>query len=153
MAKAFKSEVVDGAILILEERLKAEGKHLIKTETLFSMCSSEIDITDNTAERAELLEIGMRQLMQSRLYSFGYFSVSTGYFVSIAECDNLEYLNMIINSKDDVIEKKVKARNRLKELKALDGQMQFVPDESGILNMIETRTREEIEADLEADAI
>lgn len=153
MAKAFKSEVVDSAIFTLEERLRKENKHLIKTDTILDMCSDHIDLTDGLPEREELLDIGMRQVIQSRLYTHNYFSVSIGYFVNIAECDNLGYLSMILNSKDSTIEKKIKARNRIKELKSLDGQMQFIPDENGVLTPIETKTKEEIETELEADAV
>lgn len=153
MTKAFKSEIVDTVILALEGRLVEEGKHLLKTDTILMMCANDIDLQDAVPERAELLEIGMRQVIQSRLYQHGYFSVDTGYFVNIAECDNLGYLNMILTSKDGTIEKKVAARNKIKELKSLDGQMQFIPDPNGILTPIETKTREEVIADLEADAI
>lgn len=153
MAKTFKSEVVDTAILLLEGSLKETGKHLLKTDTIFDMCLGDIDLTDDMPEREELLDIGMRQVIQSRLYAHRYFSVETGYFVNVAECDNLGYLNLILKSKDNTIEKKILVRNRIKELKGLDGQMQFIPDESGILTPIETKTKDELIHDLEADAI
>lgn len=153
MAKTFKSEVVDATILLLEEQLRQTGRHLLKTDTIFNVCSDDIDLTDESAEREELLDIGMRQVIQSGLYAHKYFSVETGYFVNITECDNLGYLNLILKSKDSTIEKKILVRNRIKELKGLDGQMQFVPDESGILTPIETKTKEEMIADLDADAI
>lgn len=153
MAKTFKSEITDTIILLLEDRMKRAGRHLLKTDTILRMCSAEIDLTDEIPERAELLEIGMRQVIQNRLYSHSYFSVQTGYFVNIAECDNLGYLNLILKSKDNTIEKKIAVRNRIKELKSLDGQMQFVPDENGTLTPIETKTKEELIEDLESDAI
>ena len=153
MAKAFKSEVVDEIIMILEERLTAEDKHLIKTDTILMMCGERIDLSDDSNEREELLEIGMRQVIQSRLFSHNYFSVQFGYFVNIDNCENLGYLNMILKSKDATIERKIAVRNRIKELKSLNGQMQFLPDENQTLTVIETKTKEEIIADLEADAI
>ena len=39
------------------------------------------------------------------------------------------------------------------QMKALDGQMKLVPDENGILTPIETKTKEEVLSDLEADAV
>lgn len=153
MAKTFKSEFVDTVILAMEDMLKKTGKHLLKTETIFNMCQRGIDLSDEVAEREELLEIGMRQVIQSRLYAHNYFSVETGYFVNIVECENLGYLKLILNSKDNTIEKKIEVRNRIKELKQLDGSMQFVPDEAGFLTVIETKTKEEVIEDLEADAI
>lgn len=153
MAKTFKSEVVDTFILALEDMMKMTGKHLLKTETIFNMCRRGLDLSDEVPEREELLEIGMRQVIQSRLYAHGYFSVETGYFVNIVECENLGYLKLILNNKDSTIEKKIEVRNRIKELKQLDGSMQFVPDESGFLTVIETKTKEEVIEDLEADAV
>lgn len=153
MAKTFKSEIVDTAILTLEGRMKDTGRHLLKTDTIFRMCADDIDLTDDMTEREELLEIGMRQVIQSRLYNHKYFSVETGYFVNIAECENLGYLNLILKSKDNTIEKKIMVRNRIKELKSLDGQMQFIPDANSSLTVIETKTKEELIEDLEADAV
>ena len=114
-----------------------------------------IDITDDVAERAELLDAGARQLIQSRLYAKGYFSIATGYFVNLAECENLHYLEMMLTDKDSTIEKKVAARNRYKQLKNLDGQMVLIPDpfDEELLNYTETKTLDEITDDLEADAI
>lgn len=153
MKKSFKSEIVDTVIATIEEQMHTEKKHLMKTNTVFSRCSIHIDLTDDSPEREELLEIGMKQVIQSRLYSYGYFSVTTGYFVNIAECDNLWYLKLIIDGKDTTIESKVEARNRIKELKGLAGQMQFVPDEDGVLAWHETKTTEDLIDDLEADAV
>lgn len=151
--KALKSEVVDTIILTLEERLKQTGKHLLKTNTIFDMCKGHINLEDREYVREELLEIGMRQVIQSRLYAHGYFSVQCGYFVNIAECENLWYLNLMLNEKDNTIKVKVAARNRIKELKGFEGQMTLVPDENSELSLIETKTKEEVEADLEADAV
>ncbi|MBP3773195.1 MAG: hypothetical protein J6I53_10985 [Treponema sp.] len=151
--KIRESEVVDIVLDNLEDLLKAEGRHLLKTDTIFDHCSAYIDLTDTLPERERLLERGMRQTMQTRLYARHYFSVATGYFVNVDTCDNLGYLNLIINGKDDVIEGKIAARNRIKELKELDGQMVFVPDENGVLTPIETKTHDELIEDLEADAI
>ena len=59
MAKTFKSEITDTIILLLEDRMKRAGRHLLKTDTILRMCSAEIDLTDEMPERAELLEIGL----------------------------------------------------------------------------------------------
>lgn len=151
--KVRESEIVDIVIDNLEQRLSRTGRHLLKTETIYAHCSVYIDLTDAAPERERLLEGGMRQVIQRRLYSRNYFSVDTGFFVNVDTCDNLGYLNLIINGKDGIIEGKIAARNRLKELKELDGQMVFVPDENNILTPIETKTKDELVADLEADAI
>ena len=83
MAKAFTSEVVDEIIMILEGRLAKEDKHLIKTDTILMMCRVRISLDDPLNEREELLEKGMRQVIQTRLFSHNYFSVQSGYFVNI----------------------------------------------------------------------
>lgn len=151
--KIHESEVVDLVIANLEETLKKTGKHLLKTDTILEHCAVHIDLTDDLPERERLLERGMKQTMQGRLYAHNYFSVATGYFVNVDTCENLGYLNLIINGKDDAIKGKIAARNRLKELKQLDGQMIFTPDESGILTPMETLTYDELIDDLEADAV
>lgn len=152
-----KSEIVDTVIIMLEDKMKRLDRHLIKTESIYQMVSRHIDLTDNSGEREELLEIGIKQVIQSRLYSRGYFSVEKGYFVNVEQCDNLAYLKMILNNKDDVINNKVDARNqvkqRIKELMGLDGQMTLIPDSDNILIPIETKTQEELLDDLEADAV
>lgn len=138
---------------MLEKQLKETGKHLIKTDTIFKLCQHEIDLTDESEDREDLLEKGMRQVIQSRLYVHGYLSVQIGYFLRWEESDNIGYLNLIIRGKDTVIEKKMDVRNYIKQLKALNGQMVFVPDENNELTTIETKTQEEIYEDLEADAV
>lgn len=151
--KGYKSEIVDVIIMTLEQKLKETGRHLIKTDTIFMMCKGHIDLSDDVQERTELLEIGMRQVIQSRLYAHGYFSVVTGYFVNVVECENLWYLNMIIDGKDTVIKGKIAARNRIKELKKLAGSIVMIPDENNSMVIREFKTEEEMAADLEADAI
>lgn len=136
------------AIISIEERMKGEGKHLIKTSTILSYCEHYIDIEDD-----KLREIGIKQVIQSRLYAHGYFSVQMGYFVNVAECENIWYLQMIISEKDEVLKNKTIARNRLKELMGFNGQVTMIPDESGVLVLVETKTKEEIMKDLEADAV
>ena len=133
--------------------MRSQDKHLLKTDSIFNLCQSHIDLSDPVPEREQLLEIGMRQVIQSRLYARGYYSPEIGYFENVAERENLGYLNLMIKSKDGVIENKIAARNRIKELKALDGTMVFVPDENNVLTWIETKTKEEIVMDLEADAV
>ena len=128
--------------------MKSEGKHLIKTSTIFSYCEHYVDIEDD-----KLREIGIKQVIQRRLYAHGYFSVQTGYFVNVAECENIWYLQMIINTKDEVLQDKTAARNRLKELMGFDGQVTMIPDESGTLVLVETKTKEKIMEDLETDAV
>lgn len=145
--------MIDTIILTLEGRLKETGKHLIKTDTIFIMCRNQIDLFDSEEYRIKLLEIGIKQVIQSRLYAHGYYSVQIGYFVNVAECENIGYLNLMLTGKDDVIKGKIAARNRLKQLKELNGQMVFVPDENNELTTIETKTQEEIYEDLEADAV
>lgn len=152
-----RSEIVDTIIIELEQKLIETGKHLIKTSTILMMCKNRIDLEDGDETREDLLEIGVKQVIQSRLYAHNYFSVQTGYFANLDRCDNIGYLNMMLKSKDNIIEDKIDARNvvrkKLNEVAALNGQMVFVSDESGVLTPIETKTKEEILADLEADAV
>lgn len=149
----YKSEVVDAIINLLESQMMHEGKHLLKTDTIIRRVATRIDLSDELPVMEELLTIGIKQVIQGRLYAHGYFSIQTGYFVNIEQCENLFYLQKIIDNKDGTIESKVEARNRIKELKGLNGQMVFVPDETNVLFAQETKTTEELQADIEADAI
>ena len=149
----YKSEVVDTIINLLESQMRREKKHLLKTDTIIRLVTSHIDLSDELPEREELLAIGIKQVIQGRLYAHGYFSIQTGYFVNIEQCENLFYLQNIIDNKDSTIESKVKARNRIKVLKGLDGQMVLVPDQTNAVWPQETKTVEELQADIEADAV
>ena len=149
----YKSEVVDSIINMLEGRMRHEKKHLLKTDTIIRLVTLHIDLSDEQPEREELLAIGIKQVIQGRLYAHGYFSIQTGYFVNIEQCENLFYLQNIIDSKDSTIESKVKARNRIKEIKGMPGQLIMVPDENNCLQTTANKTTEELQADIEADAI
>lgn len=150
----YKSEAVDTAITALEIKMRKEGKHLIKTESIIRFVKENfIDLSDNSSEREELLEIGIKQVIQSRLNARGYFSITTGYFVNVAECENLVYLQMIIDGKDTVIEGKVAARNRFKELKGLAGEIRMIPDAENNLVLTEYKPIEELMQDIEEDAV
>lgn len=149
----YKSEVVDTIINLLESQMRHEKKHLLKTDTIIRLVAFHIDLSDELPEREELLVIGIKQVIQGRLYAHGYFSIQTGYFVNIEQCENLFYLQNIIDNKDSTIESKVKARNRIKVLKGLDGQMVLVPDQTNAVWPQETKTAEELQADIEADAV
>lgn len=149
----YKSEVVDTIINLLENRMRREGKHLLRTDTIFRLATSHIDLTDELPEREELMSIGIKQVIQSRLYAHGYFSIQTGYFVNVEQCENLYYLQSVIDNKDSVIEAKTRARNRIKAIKNLAGQLTLVPDENNCLQPIISKTPDELQADIEADAI
>lgn len=153
MTKNYDSEIVDIVLDTLEEKLKTTGRHLIKTDTVFDYCSDRIDLTDEDPTRERLLEKGMRQTMQTRLYGRNYFSVATGYFVNVDTCENIWYLKMIINRKDDTILDKTVVRNKLAELKGLNGDLRMVWDGVDYAGVEETKTWDEIIEDLEADAI
>lgn len=149
----YKSEITDNIINLYEARMKNEGKHLLKTSTLIEAISRHIDLTDDLPEREELMQIGIKQVLQGRLYAHGFFSLLTGYFVNIEECTNLAYLQCVIDNKDNAIETKIKARNRYKEVCGLNGQLTMVPDENRFMSIVETKTKEELMDDLEADAV
>lgn len=149
----YKSEVVDSIINAYETEMRKAKKHLLKTNTLLNAISGHIDLTDELAEREELLLIGIKQVLQSRLYAHGYFSINTGYFVNLAECTNLAYIKCLLDSKDSTLEVKRVARNRIKELKGLDGQLEFIPDDNNCLDITENKTKEELLEDMEADAV
>jgi len=149
----YKSEVVDAIINILEHRMRHEKKHLLKTDTILQHVSTHINLSDDLPEREELLIIGIKQVIQGRLYAHGYFSIQTGYFVNIEQCENLVYLQNIIDNKDSTIESKVKARNRIKEIKGMPGQLVMVPDENNCLQTTANKTAEELQTDIEADAV
>jgi len=159
MAKKRESEIIDEMIIVAEEIMKKLDKHLLKTETLREMCEHhpEVDIEDEDDMRERFLNSGLQQAMQSRLYAHNYFSVYDGYFVNVDTCQNIAYLKMILQSKDDVLLDKVGKRNEIKkkvnEMLSYNGQMRLVPDEDNILSIIETKTMNEVIADLEADAI
>lgn len=153
----YKSEIVDAVIVMLEEKMKRLGRHLLKTETIYRMVCNQIDISDDSEEKEELLEIGIKQVIQSRLYCRGYFSVFKGYFVNVEESTNLAYLNMVVNNKDKILDKKADVRNQIKkrinELTGLNGQLTLVPDENNLLIITENKTEDELLNDLEADAV
>ena len=151
--KSIGSEEVDLIIRALEGKMQRENKHLIKTETIFDMWRQTRWINDDDPENLRLFECGMRQAMQSRLYENRYFSVDTGYFVNLDQCQNIGYLELIIRNKDTDIEKKVIVRNKIKELKGLSGQMVLVPDENNEMFLTETMTEDGLLASLEADAV
>ena len=139
----------------MEAEMQELGKHLIKTETVMLRLRNHIDMSDETPEREELLRDGAKQLIQGRLYALGYFSITKGRFVNLVECKNLRYLKMLFDSKDSTLEVKTIARNKMKKLKGLNGQMVFTPDplDPELLKLIETKTEEEVMQDIEADAL
>ena len=123
----------------------------MRTSTILDRTERHIDLTDPDEDREELLIAGIKNVIQSRLYARGYYSVRRGYFVNIASCDNIGYLNEIIDTKDTEIEVKQKAKSRIEQIRKtkLDGQMRF---DDG-MNIVETMTEEQFAYELEADAV
>lgn len=153
--KTFASDVVDTTISLLEDELKRTGKHLIKTETILRRVSNHIDLTDDYPEREDLLDKGIKQVIQSRLYAHGYFSLifGRGLFVNVVTCTNLKYLNMVKDNKENVLAGKEKVIAQIEYLINLNGQSVMIPDENNNLIITGTKTHEEFMMDLEADAI
>lgn len=149
----YRSEIVDNAILTIEEILTREQKNLIKSGTVLSMSANHIDLWDDDEVRRELLLIGIKQVVQSRLYAHGYFSIGGGYFVNVYTCKKIEYLQDVVKNKENVLEIKTIAKKRIEELIGAAGQSVYVPDENNNLILTETKLQDEVIADLEADAI
>ncbi len=149
----YKSEVVDSAILTAEDRLRREHKNLIKSETVLSMVENHIDLYDDEDARQELMFIGIKQVIQSRLYAHGYFSIGGGFFVNVYTCQKIEYLKDVVKNKENVLEIKSIAKKRIEELMKAAGQSVLIPDENNNLILTETKLQDEVIADLEADAV
>lgn len=149
----YKSEVVDSAILTAEDRLRREHKNLIKSETVLSMVENHIDLYDDEDVRQELMFIGIKQVIQSRLYAHGYFSIGGGFFVNVYTCKKIEYLKDVVKNKENVLEIKSIAKKRIEELMKTAGQSVLIPDENNNLILTETKLQDEVIADLEADAV
>ena len=131
--------------------MQSMNRHLLITDNILSDVAKVIDLKDEDSNREDLMIIGIKDVIQQRLYAKGWFSVRRGLFVNIADCENIRYLENIVDNKDEIILVKQKARDKIEELKKqkFDGQMEF--NQNGEIQ--ENITEEEFLSDLLEDAV
>ena len=151
----YSTTKIDEIIVILRGRCEREGKHLIKTDTIFQMYKFAINLEDEDPERKRLLENGAKQDIQTRLSVAGYCSVSIGYFVNVKSCTNIDYLNAVIASTEATIKARTAALEQRKKIRKdnLKGQSEIQFDDLGNIIGFEPKPEKELELELEADSI
>ena len=145
------SVIVDTVIYDRIALMQSMNRHLLITDNILSDVAKVIDLKDEDSNREDLMIIGIKDVIQQRLYAKGGFSVRRGLFVNSADCENIRYLENIVDNKDEIILVKQKARDKIEELKKqkFDGQMEF--NQNGEIQ--ENITEEEFLSDLLEDAV
>ena len=115
-----ESFVFDQEIVYLEVEMEKFGKHLISTDTLMQRALPHFEIEAGTDSTEYFTDVGVRQVMQTRLYAHGYRSVRRGYFVNLDRCDSYEYLTALLESSETDVKTRAAVMEKIKEKK--DGQ-------------------------------
>ena len=149
------SRLIDETITRIENIMIDSDKHVIKTESIKARVSAKTKIHGINENSTYLAGIGLGQVIQSRLNERGYRSVRCGMFVNIDNCDDIDYLNKIVENADQTAETRSRARARIKALrdKKLTGQLEFDIHGNVINGIRDTMTEEELLEKLEADAV
>lgn len=143
-----ESLVFDQEITYLEIEMDDARKHLISTETLRNRAIPHFDIATDSETADYFVDVGIGQVMQSRLHARGYRSVRRGYFVNLDRCDSLEYLTALLGNSELDIESREKVMKKIKEKR--DGQTS-IDFATGTIHV--PMTEEEFMREIEADAV
>lgn len=121
------SIIVGGIISDIEVALESKGKHIIKTKTIRERTLGCVEIKGVNDDSDYLADVGLGQVIQSQLYTKGYRSVRNGFFVNLDRCEDIEYLQKLLENADTTANDKIMIRNRIKSLrdKKLSGQIEF----------------------------
>lgn len=154
-------EVIDG--LLVELRLT--GRHIIRGSTVRERIRNCILLEYGNQDTKDLIEMGITQLAQQRLYAHNFRSASSkrknedkhlkGYFANFKECNNPYILvHMIKNQELSVSEKQTVLENlKAQNKEILYGQGFMVFDGNEFVKFDSTMTEEEYIEMLEKDAI
>ena len=143
-----ESFIFDQEIVFIEIEMEQLNKHLISTETLMQRALPHFDIDAGTDSTEYFTDVGVRQVMQSRLYAHGYRSVRRGYFVNLDRCDSLEYLQALLGNSELDVENREKVMRKIKEKRDAQTSMDFA---TGTIHV--PMTEEEFMREIEADAV
>lgn len=144
-------QVAIAQVARIEALHESTGRHLIRTETIKEAVRERIDIGGVNEESDYLIDVGIGQVVQSVLYSKGYRSVQTGYFVNLDKCENPFYLTNLLNNAEVEEKAKIGIKQRIDAIRHTycDGQYRF--DANG--DLIQPLTEEEFNEMLRRDAI
>lgn len=101
----------------------------------------DVEYEDETAR--DISRIGVDQLMERWLYSFGYYSIGRGRFVNLDYCDE-RALDLIIENSESDVESRQKALKRKRDY--ADGRGKFLINGNIISGWIFSMTQEEYDA-------
>ena len=149
------SFVVDFSIGSIESEMEASGKHVIKTETIKSRVLSRVEIGGINDDSDYLTDVGLAQIIQQRLYNRGYRSVRTGKFVNLDRCEDIDYLQQMLDNANISTQEKICVAKSIKQTRddKLTGQIEFTIDGSILSGLHVPLSEEEFIEKLEKDAI
>lgn len=149
------SFVVDFSIGSIESEMESGGKHVIKTETIKNRVLSRVEIGGINDDSDYLTDVGLAQIIQQRLYYRGYRSVRTGKFVNLDRCEDIDYLQQMLENADISAQEKICVAKRIKKIRdeKLSGQIEFTIDGSILSGLHVPLSEEEFIEKLEKDAI
>lgn len=146
---------VSMTVKVIVESLIAEatnkGKHVLKVETIRERAERHIGTGCEDEDHEVLYSIGLNQLIYQWLNAFGFYSVRIGLFVNPDACNNVHYLEAIINNAENSIDGRIKAMERLKAKRDPQISMKFEDDD--MVSYDVPMTEEEFVDHLLADAV
>ena len=150
------SLVVDNIITVVESQLDGEIKFAIKTETVKTMVKSIVPIRHKNPHFEYLMEVGLSQVIEQRLYQRGYRSICKGLFINLEKCnDPYEVFRLLKHEAKRADGVNGMYDQMLKKLKELcDGTSRIIFNEKNEpIGIAFAPTEEEFMAKLEAGAI
>lgn len=145
------SATVKNIIEDLISEATTKGKHVLKVETIRSRAERHIGTKCEDEDHEVLYSIGLNQLIYQWLNTFGFYSVRIGLFVNPDVCNNVQYLEAIINNASNSIDGRIKAMERLKAKR--DPQISMKFEDEDVVGFDVPMTEEEFVDYLLADAV
>lgn len=150
------SAKIDSVITTLEAVMLSTDKHVIKADSIKQRVLNSTIIVGVNDDSTYLAGVGLSKMIQSRLWERGYRCVQSGMFVNIDNCDDIDYLNQIVENAETNEETRARAKDRVKALRDACEQLaqtSFILDGNKYIGIKVPPTPEELLEKLEADAV
>ena len=146
-------EIIDGLLV----EMKLCNRHVIRTSTIRNRVTDYLLLDYGNNDTKDLVNMGITQLIQQRLYAKGFRSCDAksaepsdegtkrdGYFTSLKDCKNVEYLARMYRNQATTVKEKQQICEIIKSMHdGVLGQLYFEIDGAQVVGINTTPLSEE----------
>ena len=128
-----------------------ENHYFLSTEIIKSRAHTLMDLECKNSFQNGFCRVGLNQIIEQWLYTFGYYSIGKGRFVNLDKCFDERSLDLVIQNAENNVLIKRKAYKKKRELANGQGRFHFVGNK--LNGLVFAMTPEEYDSYVDAHTV